>query len=67
MRVDITEVKQREESFRLMFDSNPLPMLVVDLETLGFLAANDAAADHYGFSKQQFLGMTAGDIRPPEY
>ncbi|MGH6854749.1 MAG: putative bifunctional diguanylate cyclase/phosphodiesterase, partial [Aestuariivirga sp.] len=67
IRVDITEVKQREESFRLMFDSNPLPMLVVDLETLGFLAANDAAADHYGFSKQQFLGMTAGDIRPPEY
>ncbi|MBC8037518.1 MAG: EAL domain-containing protein [Rhizobiales bacterium] len=67
IRVDITDVKQREESLRMMFDSNPLPMLVVDLETLAFLAVNDAAADHYGFSKQQFLTMTALDIRPPEY
>ncbi len=67
IRVDITEVKQREESFRLMFDSNPLPMLVIDLETLAFLAVNDAAADHYGFTKQQLLTMTAMDIRPPEF
>ena len=28
LRVDITEMKQREESFRLLFDSNPLPMYV---------------------------------------
>ncbi len=67
IRVDITEVKQREESLRMMFDSNPLPMLVVDLETLGFLAVNDAAADHYGYSKQQLLNMTALDIRPAEF
>ena len=67
IRVDITDVKQREESLRMMFDSNPLPMLVVDLKTMGFLAANDAAAEHYGYSKQQLLTMTTLDIRPPEF
>ena len=31
LRVDITELKQREASFRLLFDSNPVPMIVCAL------------------------------------
>jgi diguanylate cyclase (GGDEF)-like protein/PAS domain S-box-containing protein len=64
--VDITELKRREASFRLLFDSNPLPMCVYDCETLRFLAVNDAALNHYGYSREQFLGMTILDIRPPD-
>jgi diguanylate cyclase (GGDEF)-like protein/PAS domain S-box-containing protein len=64
--VDITDLKRREASFRLMFDSNPLPMCVYDCETLRFLAVNDAAVRHYGYSRAQFLAMTILDIRPPE-
>ena len=32
LRVDITEMKQREASFRLLFDGNPVPMLVSSLD-----------------------------------
>jgi len=64
--VDITDLKRREASFRLLFDSNPLPMWVYDCETLRFLAVNDAALKHYGYSREQFLTMTILDIRPPE-
>jgi diguanylate cyclase (GGDEF)-like protein/PAS domain S-box-containing protein len=64
--VDITELKRREASFRLLFDSNPLPMSVYDCETLRFLAVNDAAVRHYGYSREQFLAMTILDIRPAE-
>ena len=32
LRVDITELKQREASFRLLFDSNPAPMIVCALD-----------------------------------
>ena len=64
--VDITDLKRREASFRLLFDSNPLPMCVYDIETLRFLAVNDAAVGHYGYSREQFLAMTILDIRPPE-
>jgi diguanylate cyclase (GGDEF)-like protein/PAS domain S-box-containing protein len=66
IRFDITELKQREASFRLMFEGNPLPIWVYDHETLRFLAVNDAAIEHYGYSREQFMGMTLLDIRPPE-
>ena len=63
---DITESKRRETSFRLLFDNNPLPMWVYDFETLQFVAVNDAAVAHYGYSREQFLALTVADIRPPE-
>ena len=53
-----------EERYRLLFESNPYPVWVYDLETLVFLAVNDAAIDHYGFSREEFLLMTIKDIRP---
>ncbi|HXW24087.1 MAG TPA: EAL domain-containing protein [Xanthobacteraceae bacterium] len=67
MWVDITDLKRREASFRLLFDGNPLPMWVYDRATLRFLAVNDAAVRHYGYSREQFLAMTILDIRRPEH
>ncbi|HXF96088.1 MAG TPA: PAS domain S-box protein [Gemmatimonadales bacterium] len=51
---------------RLLFESHPLPMWVYDVETLGFLAVNDAAVLQYGYTRDEFLAMTIKDIRPPE-
>ncbi len=55
-----------EEQYRLLFESNPHPMWVYDLETLGFLAVNKAAIHHYGYSREEFLAMTIKDICPFE-
>jgi PAS domain S-box-containing protein len=70
---DITSRKQMEESlrgqeriYRGLFENNPQPMWVYALETMEFLAVNDAAVDHYGYSRQEFLRMTIRDIRPPD-
>ena len=41
-------------------------MWVYDLLTLRFLAVNEAAIRHYGYSRSEFLEMTIKDIRPPE-
>src|SRR5258708_6326902 len=54
LRVDITELKQREASFRLLFDSNPVPMIVCRLDDERILDVNDAAARHYGYSRAEF-------------
>ncbi|MDQ0134410.1 PAS domain S-box-containing protein [Neorhizobium galegae] len=66
IRVDITDLKMREASFRLLFEGNPLPMWVQDRESLQFLDVNQAALDHYGYDRDLFLSMTLLDILPPE-
>lgn len=63
---DITAVRNREASLRLLFEANPLPMWVYDRETLRFLAVNAAAIAHYGYDRDHFLAMTIADIRPME-
>lgn len=55
-----------ELAYRAMFESNPLPMWVVDRDSMRFLAVNDAAVAHYGYARDEFLGMTSAEIRPPE-
>lgn len=55
-----------EEDFRLLFAHNPMPMWVYELDTLRFLAVNDAAVAHYGYSRMEFLSMTLKEIRPAE-
>jgi PAS domain S-box-containing protein len=57
---------ESEARYRRMFESNPHPMWVYDQETLKFLAVNDAAIKHYGFSLDEFLGMTIEDICPAD-
>jgi len=61
---DITESRLREESFRLLFDNNPVPMWVYDCSDYRFLAVNNAAIEHYGYSREAFMAMSALDIRP---
>jgi PAS domain S-box-containing protein len=59
-------LRQSEVQYRLLFNTNPIPMWVFDRDSLRFLAVNKAAIRHYGFSEQEFLAMTIADIRPEE-
>jgi diguanylate cyclase (GGDEF)-like protein/PAS domain S-box-containing protein len=63
LRVDITELKQREASFRLLFDSNPVPMIVCALDGESILGVNDAALQHYGYSRAEFEKLTIRSLQ----
>jgi len=70
---DITErardqkaLEESEKRYRALFDVHPQPMWVVDANTLAFLAVNNAAMRLYGYSKEEFLALTADQIRPEE-
>ena len=58
-------LRASESSFRLLFASNPQPMWVHSRSSSRFLEVNDAAIDHYGYSRRDFLAMTIAEIRPP--
>jgi PAS domain S-box-containing protein len=60
------EFHESEEGYRLLFESNPHPMWIYDRESLAFLAVNDAAIQHYGYSHDEFRRMSIKDIRPAE-
>jgi PAS domain S-box-containing protein len=59
-------LREGERRYRLLFEASPLPMWVYDTHSLEFLAVNEAAIQHYGYAREEFLARTIHDIRPPE-
>jgi PAS domain S-box-containing protein len=60
--VDITDLKAKEASFRLLFEANPAPMIVIDAETMGIMAVNDAALLQYGWGREEMLALSVLDL-----
>ncbi|MBW8843710.1 MAG: PAS domain S-box protein [Burkholderiales bacterium] len=52
--------------YQRLFEANPVPMWIYDLQTLRFLDVNEVACQKYGYTRGEFLSMTIRDIRPPE-
>lgn len=61
-----SEISLGLAQYQALFASAPIPMWVYDVETLRFLAVNEAAIAHYGYSEAEFRQMTLLDIRPAE-
>jgi PAS domain S-box-containing protein len=69
---DISERKRSEETLRIsearyreLFDSNPLPSWIYSPDNLRILDANQAAMEYYGWSRDQFLGLSVNSMRMP--
>lgn len=59
-------LRASEERYRQLFASNPHPMWVYDIETLRFLAVNNAAIHQYGYTLDEFLAMNIKDVQHGE-
>jgi len=55
-----------ERKYKMLFESNPMPMWMLLKETLDIIAVNDAAVQLYGYSKEEFLNLNSKDLRPEE-
>jgi len=68
----VREFKRRNGSAKLedftqyLFEKNPNPMLVYDLETFAVLAVNEAVCRKYGYEAQKFRTLTVQDFHPVE-
>lgn len=50
--------------YRAFFEANPLPSWVFDTSDLAILAANPAAVQYYGYSKEEFTTLAMHDLFP---
>nr|WP_089663214.1 PAS domain S-box protein [Christiangramia echinicola] len=60
------KLEESEEKYRSLFDASPLPMWVLDRESLKFLKVNKVAIDLYGYTEAEFMKMTVKDLWAPE-
>lgn len=57
------QIQLHEREYKMLFFRNPNPMCIYDPQTLKFLAVNNAALQHYGYSEAEFLSMKITDIQ----
>jgi PAS domain S-box-containing protein len=55
-----------ELQHRLLFEHNPLPMMVYERATLRVIAVSNAAVAGYGYSREEFVTLTLRDLTPAE-
>ncbi len=70
---DITEkkrtehiLKESEALYRGLFNDSPFAVGLMDTATMRFLEVNETATKLYGYSREEFLQLTAYDVRVPE-
>ncbi|MEJ2363244.1 MAG: PAS domain S-box protein [Deltaproteobacteria bacterium] len=73
MATDITQVrileqelKRSEEKYRTLFNSDPNPIFLVNLENLEIKDANERALKFYGFSKDEIVGKSFLELAEPQ-
>jgi PAS domain S-box-containing protein len=59
------ELERTATKYQALFKSQPEAAWVFDLGTLRFVEVNDAAVRRYGYSHDDFLGMTIKDLNAP--
>lgn len=60
-------LRASEERYRMLFDHSPIPKFLYDHQTRRCLMVNQAAVECYGYSTEEFQGMSIEDLQPPEH
>lgn len=56
------DLRCSEEKYRILFENNPQPMLIIIPEKLKILEANKAMLNHYGYPNEELRGMSLSDM-----
>lgn len=60
------QLQERAENYKLLFEKNPMPMWIMSRSTYNLFDVNEAAVQHYGYSREEFLRLNSKDLRPDE-
>jgi PAS domain S-box-containing protein len=69
LQTTIMQLMESEEKYRSVFNAKNDPLLLVDATSRGILDLNTAAADLYGYSREDFFGLSPSDLftEPEKY
>lgn len=54
------------QDYRQVYEGVALPVLIIDHASWRILAVNEAALTQYGYTREEFVGLSALEVRPPE-
>jgi len=60
------ELRSSEQKYKLLFESNPSPLWMIAKDDLSIIAVNEAAAQLYGYTRDELLKMSVTELRPDE-
>lgn len=63
-KASVELLRQSQSSYKLLFESNPIPMYIRNKENFTIIKANQSAVDHFGYSEQEFIGMNVLKLHP---
>lgn len=58
------EILNSEKKYKNLFENNPSPMFIWEVETLKILECNEEALMLFGYTKEEFLTLTIKDLTP---
>ncbi len=68
---DVTEAKtatqhleQSKNNYQKLFNFSPIPMFIYEVDNYQIREVNEAAIQHYGYSREEYTQMSVKDIRP---
>ncbi|MDB5196198.1 MAG: domain S-box [Flaviaesturariibacter sp.] len=68
--IDVTEqvvsrkkIEESEKNYSLLFHNSPLSQFICDKNSLQFIEVNAAALNQYGYTREEFLGLTPTELQ----
>jgi PAS domain S-box-containing protein len=58
----LAALHESESRYKTLFEQNPVPMLIYELNSLMILTVNQALTAQYGFSRQEALALNLNDL-----
>src|SRR6185437_4275867 len=55
-------LRASERKYKLLFEGNPMPMWMFSLKSMRIIDVNEAATEHYGYTKEEFMSVGTSQI-----
>jgi PAS domain S-box-containing protein len=59
-------LRESQETYRLLFENNPIPMYIREKDSFQIVGVNQSAVSHFGYSEEEFLQMKVTELHPSD-